>query len=182
MIKERFREILEFTKSESPYRKANKGWINKDIFLEFGKSVNKLNEKSELAKVTLIWTPLQRLISNIFLIIILSSIVVFTSIKFAEGKFKIDLFNISVNDKLVDSNTKDISLFKEKKDPSHGKLESKLIQDLDIEGINLSKELIEEENFIKDKQNLIEERNLEDLDKKKDIKILKTQKSKSNFF
>ena len=33
MLKERIQEIFEFTNSESPYRKANKGWINEDIFM-----------------------------------------------------------------------------------------------------------------------------------------------------
>ena len=34
MLKERIQEIVEFTNSESPYQKANKGWINQNIFLD----------------------------------------------------------------------------------------------------------------------------------------------------
>ena len=66
MFKDRLQEILEFTKSESPYSKANKGWINQDIFLEFGKSSSALSQQKEAAKITFLWLPIQRLIYTIF--------------------------------------------------------------------------------------------------------------------
>ena len=52
MIKERLQEIVDFTKSESPYRKANKGWINQDIYLELGKSSNIRQNQKEFANIT----------------------------------------------------------------------------------------------------------------------------------
>ena len=69
MIKERLQEIVDFTKSESPFRKANKGWINQDIYLELGKSLNNRQKQNEFATVTLLWPPLYKLITNIILII-----------------------------------------------------------------------------------------------------------------
>ena len=71
MLKERIQEVFEFTKSESPYRKANKGWINQDIFLDLSPSTDTYKQTSEAAKVTLFWSPLNSLLSNIFLIIFL---------------------------------------------------------------------------------------------------------------
>ena len=76
MLKERIQEIFEFTKSESPYRKANKGWINQDIFLDLSPSTDTYTKRNESAKVTLFWSPINTLLSNIFIIIIISSILV----------------------------------------------------------------------------------------------------------
>ena len=64
MLKERIQEVFEFTKSESPYRKANKGWINQDIFLDLSPSSDTLKQKKEAAKVTLLWSPINNLLSN----------------------------------------------------------------------------------------------------------------------
>ena len=114
MLKERIQEIFEFAKSESPYRKANKGWINKDIFLDLNPSGDTLKQKNEAAKVTLFWYPINILLSNIFLIIILGSIFVFSSVSFAKGRFEINLFNESgINDivKVDENKGLNISLF-----------------------------------------------------------------------
>ena len=94
MLKERIQEVFEFTKSESPYRKANKGWINQDIFLDLSPSTDTYKQTSEAAKVTLFWSPLKSLLSNIFLIIILGSILVFISVSFVKGRFDFNLFNL----------------------------------------------------------------------------------------
>ena len=107
MLKERIQEIFEFTKSESPYRKANKGWINQDIFLDLNPSSDAFLPKNEAAKVTVFWSPINTLLSNIFIIIIISSILVFTSLSFAKGRFNFNLFNTYfVNDivKVEDNN------------------------------------------------------------------------------
>ncbi len=69
MIKERLQEIVDFTKSESPYRKANKGWINQDIFLDLSPSVDTIKQQNETAKVTLFWSPINSLLSNIFFLL-----------------------------------------------------------------------------------------------------------------
>ena len=95
MLKERIQEVFEFTKSESPYRKANKGWINQDVFLDLSPSADTYKQKNEAAKVTLFWSPLNSLLSNIFLIIILGSILVFTSVSFVKGRFNFDIFHSS---------------------------------------------------------------------------------------
>ena len=101
MLKERIQEILEFTKSESPYRKANKGWINQDIFLDLSPSSSTFEEKKESAKVTVFWSPINTLLSNIFLIIILSSILVFTSLSLAKGRLNFNFFNTSLSQDII---------------------------------------------------------------------------------
>ena len=93
MIKERIQEIFEFTKSESPYRKANKGWINQDIFLDLSPSAHKNKQKKEDAIITLFWSPINILLSNIFLIITIGSILVFTSISLEKDRFDFISFN-----------------------------------------------------------------------------------------
>jgi len=80
VLKERIQEVFEFTKSESPYRKANKGWINQDIFLDLSPSANTYKQTNEAAKVTLFWSPINSLLSNIFSLLsqILSSNLLFS--------------------------------------------------------------------------------------------------------
>ena len=96
MLKERIQEIFDFTRSESPYKKANRGWINQYIFLDLSPSIDTLKQKDEAAKVTLFWSPINNLLSNIFLILIISSILVFTSLSFARGKFNLNIINTSL--------------------------------------------------------------------------------------
>ncbi|WP_413678613.1 hypothetical protein [Prochlorococcus sp. MIT 0916] len=96
MLKERIQEVFEFTKSESPYRKANKGWINQDMFLDLSPSAGTKKQTNEAAKITLFWSPINSLLSNIFLVIVLCSILVFTSLSFVQGRFNFNLFNNSV--------------------------------------------------------------------------------------
>ena len=95
MLKERIQEVFDFTKSESPYRKANKGWINQDIFLDFSPSADQINQTNEDAKVTLFWSPINKLLSNIFIIIILGTLLVFTSSSLEKGRFDFNLFSNS---------------------------------------------------------------------------------------
>ena len=99
MLKERIQEVFEFTKSESPYRKANKGWINQDIFLDLSPSTDTSKQTSEVAKVTLFWSPINSLLSNILVINIIGSILVSSSVFFVKGRFDLSLFN---NSEIID--------------------------------------------------------------------------------
>ena len=184
MLKERIQEIFEFTKSESPYRKANKGWINQDIFLDLSPSPDTFEQKNEAAKVTLFWSPINKLVSNIFIIIIISSILVFTSLSFAKGRFNFNLFNnSSINDivKVEDNMVKkyshsnaSISKISEKNLEINELDKINNITSLDDNQINSDQETItteidKQESLIKDKVNNI------------DNQILENKKSKSNF-
>ena len=186
MLKERIQEIFDFTKSESPYRKANKGWINQDIFLDLSPSAEKYKQTNEAAKVTLFWTPINRLLSNIFVIIILSSIFVFTSISFAKGRFDFNLYNnygingilnVDENKPLNISNLNDID---SKNLTSQRKVESK---DLDkSNSINsLDNDLKKSEEKIITKKIDKQDTSIKESETNKDIKILQNKKSKSNF-
>ena len=186
MLKERIQEIFEFTKSESPYRKANKGWINKDIFLDLSPSTDKFAQKNEAAKVTVFWTPINNLLSKIFIIIIISSLLVFTSSSLAKGRFNFNLFNSSfIQDivKVEDNKFLKINQLKDL-DSRNSENEQNLeineldkinnITSLDDNQINSEQETITTEidkdnSLIKDKENNI------------DNKILENKKSKSNF-
>ncbi len=186
MLKERIKEIFDFTKSESPYRKANKGWINQDIFLDLNPSPDKFLQKNEAAKVTVFWSPINTLLSNIFTIIIISSIIVFTSLSLEKGRFNFNLFNTPlINDivKVEDNkflNTNDLDdldsiNFENEQNLEINELDKiNKITSLDDNQIKSDQEKItaqsdKKDSLIKDKENNI------------DIKISENNKSKSNF-
>ena len=186
MLKERIQEIFEFTKSESPYRKANKGWINQDIFLDLSPSKDTFEQKIEAAKVTVFWSPINTLLSNIFVIIIISSILVFTSLSFAKGRLGFDLFNTSFIEDIVKVEDNKVLKINHLKDLDS--IDSENEQNLEINKldqsnnislsgenqVNLDKDKITTESdkkssLIKDKENNI------------NIKISENKISKSNF-
>ena len=186
MLKERIQEIFEFTKSESPYRKANKGWINQDIFLDLSPSSDEFSQKNEAAKVTVFWSPVNALLSNIFIIIIISSILVFTSLSFAKGRFNFNLFESSSMQNIVKVEDNNFLKTNQLKglDSINPENERNLeIDELDktnqknsLDGtqINSEKEIKiseidKQENLIKENKNNIHNKNLEN------------KKSKSNF-
>ena len=186
MLKERIQEVFDFTKSESPYRKANKGWINQDIFLDFSPSADKINQTNEDAKVTLFWSPINSLLSNIFWIIIVGSILVFASLFFVKGNFDFDLFNnpviidvvkVEKNKSLNISTLKDIdsSVSKPKQNIATKDLDKpnkKHLLDDDLmkqDQAIINKKIDKQDSLIKESQS------------NKDIKILQNKKPKSNF-
>ena len=190
MFKERFQEILEFTKSESPYRKANKGWITQDIFLEFWKSSGTLSKQEEAAKITLLWSPIQRLISNLLLIITISSLIVITTLKGAQLNFNLESLIISFKNKIVQLDASKSNLSLEKDQFIDSSLNPKTEDDLSKEERNiLSEELSDKEDSLKledeiekDQISELEEEQLENIEIINDASIASSKKSKSNFF
>ena len=186
MLKDRIQEIFDFTKNESPYKKANKGWINKDIFLDLSPSSDTVKQTNEAAKVILFWSPINSLLSNIFLIIILGSILVFTSVSFARGRFNFDLFNTYAT----------IDIFKV--DQNKG-LNISVLKDIDATNSTIKKEIeikhFDESNninsldddLIKEDQKIIDEKIdkqdslIKESESKENIENLQNQKPKSNF-
>ena len=186
MLKERIQEVFDFTKSESPYRKANKGWINQDIFLDFNPSAVKVNQTNEDAKVTLFWSPINRLLSNIFIIIILGTVLVFTSASFAKGRFELNLFsNSSIIDivEVEENNSLDIVLIKDI--DSTNSIKQTNIETKDLDKLNeissLDDDLNEEDEEIINKQIDKEDNSIIESESNKDIKILQNKIQKSNF-
>ena len=186
MLKEIIQEILEFTKSESPYRKANKGWINQDVFLDLSPSSDSFVQKNEAAKITLFWPPINNLLFNIFITIIISSVLVFTSVSFAKGRFNFDLLNTYVtkdivkveDNKALETNQLDdlgIKNTETEKNLQTNKLDKtnqiKKIDDTQINSDNktIAPEIDKQQSLRKDNENNI------------DIKTPENKKSKSNF-
>ena len=183
MLKERIQEVFEFTKSESPYSKANKGWINQDIFLDLSPSADINKQTNEAANITLYWSPINSLLSNIFFIIVLCSIIVFTSISFSKGRFDLNLFSNSLltdNIKVEQNKSLNISVLKDIESTDSTDKQNIEIQDLgeinllDDDLIKADEKIINQKinkqnSFIKESQT------------NKDSKILKNKKPKSNF-
>ena len=177
MIKERLQEIVDFTKSESPYRKANKGWINQDIFLEFGKSSsNKQNEK-EFANVTLLWSPVYKIIINIIVVIFLASALVLGAITMTKNAFYISLFNTSSQIDLVQVDQEKIVLNSEDDSLLEDNSTSIVKEDLNKEKTDLSKE----KSLLTDLSLEVKGENGKDIKNNENKKVTKTSKPKSNF-
>ncbi len=186
MLKERIQEVLEFSKSESPYKKANKGWINQDIFLDLSPSAESAKQKNEVAKISLLWAPINNLLSNIFLVLIIGSILVFTSYSLSKGRINLNLFNTSFVNPIVnveenrlinENHSEDIdkeSSENEKTPVTDKKIKSSKIDLSDNLKIELKKNTLSTEIHQKEiKENVLKSTN--------DIKSLKKNKSKSNF-
>ena len=186
MLKERIQEVFEFTKSESPYRKANKGWINQDIFLDLTPSPDQVKQINEDAKVTLFWSPINSLLSNIFIIFILGSLLVFTSVSFAKGRFDLNLFSGSAIIDVVEveeNNALDISEFNDV-DTTNITIQ----ENIDIKDLNKTNEI----NSLDDDLMKVDQKKInKKIDKQeglkiesqsnKNIEILENKKPKSNF-
>ena len=186
MLKERIQEIFEFTKSESPYRKANKGWINQDIFLDLSPAPDTFAQKNEAAKITVWWSPLNTLLSNIFIVIIISSLLVFTSLSFAKGRFHLNLFNTSLINEITQATDNNVLKTTQLTDLDSLDLENE--QNLEIEELETKNNMISlDDNQIKSDQKTItteidkKEVLIKDKENNTDIKILENKKSKSNF-
>ena len=190
MIKERLQEILEFTKSESPYSKANKGWINQDIFLEFGKSSSNLSKQREAAKVILLWPPIQKLISNLLLIITISSFLVLAALKGSQINLNLRSFIIPINNKLDKVETKKSILILEENqiiDNSFNFDSEEVLlkdeKDASLDELGNNEDSLKLDYYIaKDKKIELKEDSMEEKQIKKDIKIASNNKYKSNFF
>ena len=183
MLKERIQEIFEFTKSESPYQKANKGWINQDIFLDLSPSSDTLRQKEEAAKIILLWSPINSLLSNIFLILTIGSILVFTSLSFVKGRFDFNLFsNYLINDLVK---TEDNNVLERSTPKPFYSLNSNIENKLDINDLNQLNSL--DDNHINaDQEEITNEKDSvevgkKDIESKTDVEIVKSKQSKSNF-
>ena len=180
MFKDRLQEILEFTKSESPYSKANKGWINQDIFLEFGKSTSTLSKQKEAAKVTLLWPPVQRLISNLLFILIISSLIVLSSVKGAQFNFNLGSFTSEFKNKLVQLETKKSNLVLEENQIIDSNFNSEIGKNVSKEEINILPDefsdkddsLRSEDNIAKVQVSEFKEEKIKGLEIKKEISIM----------
>ena len=186
MLKERILEVFEFTKSESPYRKANRGWINKDIFFDLSPSTDTYKKLNEAAKITLFWAPINSLLSNIFIITILCSTIVFISVSFAKGRLDINLFDNSRNKNIVKVDEyKDLNITRLNEIDSTNLINTKNIELKDIDKSNKISSLEDDLNNADEKiiNEKIDKKDLSTKENKSnnDVKILKNTNPKSNF-
>ena len=186
MLKERIQEIFDFTKSESPYRKANKGWINQNIFLDLSPSPDAFLRKTEAAKVTVFWSPLNTLLSKTFIIIITCSILVFTSLSFVKGRFNFDfIHNSFIQDLVKVEDNKVFNLDQQKDLESITAENDQNIAIIELDKINNIKSIDDNQSNssqeTKIAENDIQEILIKDEKKNIGIKMLENKKSKSNF-
>ena len=89
-VKERANEIFDFARAESPYRSATKGWLTDDVFVEWGSPSKKaLKQGDEVVDVSVYWSPINQILSVLFLVVFLSSIMVFLAVSFTHGRLEL---------------------------------------------------------------------------------------------
>ena len=106
MLGERIKELVDFATSESPYRSANKGWINDDVYLQWGSSsVQATNaEGGELADVSIFWKPINELLLILFAVVFLATTFVFTGVSISHGKLNLSAVSSrSISSPLISS-------------------------------------------------------------------------------
>ncbi len=87
MLRERIKEIVDFATLESPYRSANKGWVNDDVYIQWGASrAQSSNEGEELANVSVYWSPLNQVAAIIFVVLLVATTFVFSVVSFTHGR------------------------------------------------------------------------------------------------
>ncbi len=177
MINERLQEIVDFTKSESPYRKANKGWINQDIYLELGKSSNNRQNEKEFANIILLWSPIYKLITNIILVIFLASILVLGTITLSKDSFSLSLFNTSSQVDIVQLDQENIVLTSDNDPLTEDNSTSIVKEDL----YNEKTDLLKKNSSLTDLSVEVKDKNGKDINNNENQKVVKTSKSKSNF-
>ena len=97
MVRERIKEVVDFATTESPYRDANKGWLTDDVFINWGTSKGKAsNQGNEIANVSILWSPINQLVSILLIVVFLAAIFVFTSVSFAHGRFQMPIDTVTV--------------------------------------------------------------------------------------
>ncbi len=90
MVRERIKELVDFATSESPYRDANKGWLNDDVFIQWGASEVSTSQKGvEVANVSFFWKPINQIVSILFAVVLGASAFVFVSVSISHGRISI---------------------------------------------------------------------------------------------
>ena len=89
-MKDRITELLDFATNQSPYRNANKGWLNNDIYLNWGKfKSNKTGMNNSILDITLSWDPVKAIISILFAVLLISSVFIYLINSIKDIKVKI---------------------------------------------------------------------------------------------
>ena len=93
MVRERIKELIDFATTESPYRDANKGWLNEDVYLQWGTAPEEKTKSGvELANVSVFWNPINQLAAILLAVVLLASSFVFVAVSLSHGKVQISPF------------------------------------------------------------------------------------------
>ena len=126
MVRERIEEVVEFATGESPYRNANKGWINKDVFIQWGAIPNQAQkEGDELLDVFVFWGPIKRFLTILFAVVLFASFFVFTAVSFSQDKLRFSLKPASIS--LEGIRVQDTKEFDINKDQDELKIASEIV-------------------------------------------------------
>ena len=103
VVRERIKELIDFATSESPYRDANKGWLNDDVYLQLGSAPEQSPKTGvEMANVSVFWNPINQIASILLAVVLLASVFVFLAVSLAHGKFDLSAFRATESIEQVD--------------------------------------------------------------------------------
>ena len=169
----------------SVYDAINAGF-NKAVFIIREDFKDQFEQKIEAAKVTVFWSPINTLLSNIFVIIIISSILVFTSLSFAKGRLGFDLFNTSFIEDIV--KVEDNKVLTTNQLKYLDSIDSENEQNFEINELDKTNKLtsLDDNQINSDQGTIITQREkqeslIKDKDNNIGIQIIENKKSKSNF-
>ncbi len=132
MLRERIQEIVDFAKSESPYRSANKGWLTDDIYLQLGSKKNQDSTQfDQLIKVSFFWQPIIKIVSVVFVVISVSTFLAFSPLALSNGRYHFineifelgskEILPVNEGNSSIESISKPKIIAKEEKAPAFNK-------------------------------------------------------------
>ncbi|WP_269623394.1 hypothetical protein [Prochlorococcus marinus] len=96
VIRERIQEVVDFAKTESPYRSANKGWLTNNIFLERGSGTDQNAKKfDQVVKISVLWQPIVQIAFSLLCAIFLATLFAFTPFALAHGKLHLNIVSLN---------------------------------------------------------------------------------------
>ncbi len=78
-IKSSASELVEFFRTESPYRQASKGWLAEDVYLNLKPSKeNSPSGLDQIAEVSFYWQPVIQIVVMLLSLITLATLLAFS--------------------------------------------------------------------------------------------------------
>ena len=108
-MKDRLREIVDFATSTSPYKKANKGWLTNDVYLQLGSSFQESAKPGqEFIDVLFFWEPIKKFVVRLFLVIAFALLLVVSAISYTHGNLEISLELPSISNQISEYGKDDL--------------------------------------------------------------------------
>ncbi len=134
MVRERIKELVDFATTTSPYRDATKGWINDDVYVQWGSVPNETsNKRQELANVSIYWKPINQIALILFFVVLLASTFVYVAVSFSHGRLDLNIPNGALVANSAPLEAKSEMVPSEEENPKTAPLEVKSVMEPSLE-------------------------------------------------